>query len=54
MRFALVESKAIIAQAVHNFRIEPTEKTPIPVTTTVAGLQIFLPKGLELKLTERK
>jgi cytochrome P450 len=32
MRFALVEAKTAIAHLVHSFRLEPSAKTPIPVT----------------------
>ncbi|CAL8086078.1 unnamed protein product [Orchesella dallaii] len=51
MRFALVETKAVIAHLVHNFRIEPTNKTPIPLTGTWANFTFLPPKGLELRLT---
>ncbi|CAG7700842.1 unnamed protein product, partial [Allacma fusca] len=32
MRFALTETKAAIAHLVYNFKIEPCEKTQIPMT----------------------
>jgi len=51
MRLALVESKAAIAHAVHNFRIEPTANTKIPVEGRVGSLQMLPPDDLELKFT---
>ncbi|CAL8144793.1 unnamed protein product [Orchesella dallaii] len=54
MRFALVESKAAIAYLVHNFRMEPTEKTPIPMQTKHAVLQVLPPDDLGLKLIPLK
>lgn len=51
MRFALQESKAAIAHIVHNFSINPTEKTPIPIQAKPVGLQYMPPKDLELRLT---
>lgn len=51
MRFALQESKAAIAHIVHNFLIDPTEKTPIPIVAKPVGLQYMPPKDLELRLT---
>ncbi|CAL8086082.1 unnamed protein product [Orchesella dallaii] len=51
MRFALVETKAAIAHLVHNFRIQTTKKTPVPITGLWAGFGYTAPKGLELKLT---
>ncbi|CAL8086090.1 unnamed protein product [Orchesella dallaii] len=50
MRLALVECKAAIAHIVHNFRIEPTEKTPIPIKTAKIPFQRVPPQDLELKL----
>ncbi|CAL8086102.1 unnamed protein product [Orchesella dallaii] len=51
MRLALVESKAAIAHAVHNFRIDPTPTTKIPVEGVVGSLQTLPPDDLELKFT---
>ncbi|ODM94191.1 Cytochrome P450 3A9 [Orchesella cincta] len=53
-RIALIESQAIIAHLVHNFRIEPTEKTPSPLQARFIGNLPFPPKDLELKLTPLK
>ncbi|CAL8144621.1 unnamed protein product [Orchesella dallaii] len=54
MRFALIESKAVIAKLVHYFRIEPTEKTPSPLQGRVMGALPFIPADLELKLISLK
>ncbi|ODM88387.1 putative cytochrome P450 9f2 [Orchesella cincta] len=54
MRFALIETKAGVAHLVNSFRIEPTKKTPIPLTGYYAGFALHPPKGLELKLTPLK
>ncbi|ODM88521.1 putative cytochrome P450 6a20 [Orchesella cincta] len=54
MRFALTETKASVAHLVNSFRIEPTKKTPIPMTGYYAGFALHPPKGLELKLTPLK
>lgn len=50
MRFALIEAKTVIAHMLHNFRIEPTEKTPIPIQAIKAGTALMTPRDLELKL----
>jgi len=50
MRFAIIELKAAVAHLVHNFHVEPTKKTPIPMTGTWAGFGLIPPKGLEIKL----
>ncbi|ODM88764.1 Cytochrome P450 9e2 [Orchesella cincta] len=50
-RFAIIESQAAIANLVHNFRIDPTEKTPVPLQARFIGAQTFLPMNLELMLT---
>lgn len=54
MRFALTEVKSAIAHIVHNFIIDPTAKTPVPMQGKPAGLQLVPPKNLELKLTPVK
>ncbi|OXA40039.1 cytochrome P450 9e2 [Folsomia candida] len=43
MRFALMEVKLAIAQLVHNFDIEPSKRTPIPMEYQNAGS--LMPKG---------
>ncbi|CAL8144564.1 unnamed protein product [Orchesella dallaii] len=53
MRFALVETKSAIAHLVHNFKIEPTKNTPIPIKQRPVGLGVQIPDNLELKLTRR-
>ncbi|ODM88266.1 Cytochrome P450 6a2 [Orchesella cincta] len=45
MRFALTETKASVAHLVNSFRIEPTKKTPIPMTGYYAGFALHPPKG---------
>ncbi|ODM91575.1 Cytochrome P450 9e2 [Orchesella cincta] len=50
-RFAIIESQAAIANLVHNFRIDPTEKTPVPLQARFIAAQTFLPMDLELMLT---
>ncbi|ODM95120.1 Cytochrome P450 9e2 [Orchesella cincta] len=54
MRFALVVSKAAIAQLVRFFIIEPTPKTPVPMQIKPIGIAIQAPDNLELKLRLRK
>ncbi|CAL8086076.1 unnamed protein product [Orchesella dallaii] len=54
MRFALVKTKAAVAHLISHFRIEPTEKTPVPIKVHWTGIQAFPPKGLELKLIPLK
>lgn len=54
MRFALVKSKAAIAQLVHNFFIKPTNQTPIPLSGRRVHFQITPPPDLELALVPRK
>ncbi|ODM94326.1 Cytochrome P450 3A9 [Orchesella cincta] len=51
MRLALIECKSFICHIVHRFRIEPTEKTQIPIKTVRAPLQQMPPPDLELKFT---
>ncbi|CAL8086152.1 unnamed protein product [Orchesella dallaii] len=53
MRFALVKSKAAIAQIVHNFFIEPTSKTPRSIQIKTIGIAIQPPDNLELRLRLR-
>ena len=43
MRFALTEVKVAIAHLVHNFCIEPSEKTLIPIK--FANLNSLKPEG---------
>jgi len=50
MRFALMETKAAIAHLVHNFKIEPTAKTPVPAQTRSNGVGVQAPDNLELSL----
>jgi len=54
MRFALIEGKAAVAHIVHHFKVEPTDKTPLPMKGLPGGLQTLPPTDLELKLTPRK
>ncbi|ODM91577.1 Cytochrome P450 3A2 [Orchesella cincta] len=51
MRLALVQSKAAIAHVLHNFRIEPSETTKIPMEGKIGSLQYLPPDDLELKFT---
>ncbi|ODM95111.1 Cytochrome P450 9e2 [Orchesella cincta] len=53
MRFALVEVKSAIAHLVKNFKVEPTEKTPIPMKERPVGLGVQIPDNLELKISRR-
>lgn len=50
MRFAMIEAKTVITLMLHSFRIEPTEKTPIPIQAITAGISFMPPTNLELKL----
>jgi cytochrome P450 len=50
-RFALMEGKGAVAHIVHNFLIEPSDKTPMPMKGVVATMQVLPPTDLELKLT---
>ncbi|CAL8086080.1 unnamed protein product [Orchesella dallaii] len=54
MRFALMKMKSAIAHLILNFRIVPTNKTPVPMTGKWTGLIFFPPKDLELKLIPLK
>ncbi|ODM99682.1 Cytochrome P450 9e2 [Orchesella cincta] len=54
MRFGIVESKAAISHLLHTFLIEPTKKTPIPLTGRRVTFQITPPADLEVKLIPRK
>ncbi|CAL8086117.1 unnamed protein product [Orchesella dallaii] len=51
MRFALVQTKSAIAHLVHNFRIETSSKTPIPILAKKVGFGIQVPENLQLKLS---
>lgn len=53
MRFALVKSKAAVAHLVHNFLIEPSSKTPVPLKVQPVGFGVQLPENLELILRQR-
>jgi len=49
MRFAQIEAKTVLAHLALNFKMEPTEKTPIPIKLTLN----MKPKNLILKFTKR-
>jgi len=48
MRFALIESKAAVAFIIHNFKVEPTANTPIPVKVKSLAMGVQIPDDFEL------
>jgi len=53
MRFAITEGKAAIAQLIHNFVLEPTKRTTIPMKYLTNG-SLKPIDGMWLKVTPRK
>jgi len=54
MRFALTEVKSAVAHLVHQFRFEPTSRTPIPVTFKKSASALKPAEGLYLKVKARQ
>lgn len=52
MRFGLMQSKLGIVKLIQNFKISPSEKTPIPIRFTDASL--FLSPEGDMHLTLKK
>ena len=52
-RFALTEAKSAIAHLVHNFRLEPCEKTDIPVKYNTKTEILKPANGMYLRFAAR-
>jgi len=53
MRFALIESKVAIAHLIHNFKIEPTKSTPMPMKIVKKMGSTRTENDLQLRFTPR-